>query len=31
MLKVCTGLRDYVKELLSANVRSWKEGHGEPI
>lgn len=31
MLKVCAGLRDYVKELLSANVRSWKEGLGESI
>ena len=28
MLKVCGGLRDHVKELLSANIRSWEQGHG---
>jgi Bacterial mobilisation protein (MobC) len=31
MLRVCGGLRDHVKGLLSANVRSWEQGHGEPI
>jgi hypothetical protein len=31
MLRVCGGLRDHVKELLSANVRSWEQGYGEPI
>ena len=31
MLRVCEGLRDHVKGLLSANVRSWKEGYGGPI
>ena len=31
MLRVCGGLRDHVKELLSANIRSWEQGHGEPI
>jgi hypothetical protein len=30
MLRVCGGLRDHVKGLLSANVRSWDQGHGEP-
>jgi hypothetical protein len=30
MLRVCGGLRDHVKELLLANVRSWGQGHGEP-
>jgi Bacterial mobilisation protein (MobC) len=31
MLRVCGGLRDHVKELLSANLRSWEQGHGKPI
>jgi hypothetical protein len=31
MLRVCEGLRDHVKVLLSANVRSWQAGNGEPI
>jgi hypothetical protein len=31
MLRVCGGLRDHVKGLLSANVRSWEQGHGEPL
>jgi len=31
MLRVCGGIRDHVKGLLSANVRSWEQGHGEPI
>ena len=28
MLKLCGGLRDHVKGLLLANVRSWEQGHG---
>jgi Bacterial mobilisation protein (MobC) len=31
MLRVCGGLRDHVKGLLLANVRSWEQGHDEPI
>ena len=27
MIRVCEGLRDHVKELLSANLRSWEQGH----
>jgi hypothetical protein len=27
MLKVCEGLRDHVKALLLANVKSWERGH----
>ena len=27
MLRVCQGLRDHVKALLSANIRSWNHGH----
>jgi hypothetical protein len=30
LLKVCEGLRDHVKGLLMANVRSWAQGYGEP-
>jgi hypothetical protein len=30
LLKVCEGLRDHVKGLLAANVRSWAQGYGEP-
>jgi hypothetical protein len=30
MLKVCEGLRDHVKALLSANLRSWERGYGGP-
>ena len=30
LLKVCEGLRDHVKGLLVANVRSWAQGYGEP-
>jgi hypothetical protein len=29
LLKVCEGLRDHVKGLLAANVRSWAQGYGE--
>lgn len=28
MLRVCEGLRDHVRALLSANLRSWERGHG---
>jgi hypothetical protein len=27
MLKVCEGLRDHVRALLSANLKSWERGH----
>lgn len=30
MIRVCEGLRDHVRELLSANLRSWEQGHAEP-
>jgi hypothetical protein len=30
MLKVCVGLRDHVKTLLSANLKSWEQGYGKP-
>lgn len=30
LLKACESLRDHVKELLVANVRSWAQGYGEP-
>ena len=28
-IRVCGGLRDHVRELLSANLRSWEQGYGE--
>ena len=28
MLKVCEGLRDHVKTLLLANLKSWEQGYG---
>ena len=31
LLKVCEGLRDHVKTLLAANIRSWSQGYGEPL
>lgn len=31
LLKVCEGLRDHVKALLAANIRSWERGYGEPV
>ena len=34
MLRICQALRDHVKALLLANLRSWREGHaksGEPL
>jgi predicted DNA binding CopG/RHH family protein len=30
MLRVSEGLRDYVKALLSANLKSWQQGHAGP-
>ena len=30
MIRVCEGLRDRVRELLSANLRSWEQGHAGP-
>ena len=29
MIRVCGGLRDHVRELLSANLRSWEQGYGD--
>ena len=29
ILKVCEGLRDHVRSLLAANLRSWEQGYGE--
>jgi hypothetical protein len=31
IVKVCEGLRDHVRGLLSANLKSWEQGYGEPI
>jgi hypothetical protein len=30
MLRVCEGLRDHVRGLLSANLRAWEQGYAEP-
>jgi hypothetical protein len=30
ILKMCEGLRDHVKGLLSANLKSWEQGYAEP-
>jgi hypothetical protein len=30
ILKVCEGLRDHVKGLLSANVKAWEQGYVDP-
>jgi hypothetical protein len=30
MLRVCQGLRDHVRGLLSANLRAWEQGYGQP-
>jgi hypothetical protein len=30
ILKLCEGLRDHVKALLSANMNAWEQGHAEP-
>lgn len=29
MIRVCEGLRDRMRDLLSANLRSWEEGHAQ--
>lgn len=29
MIRVCQGIRDHVRELLSANLRSWEQGYAE--
>ena len=29
ILKVCEGLRDHVRNLLTANLKSWEQGHAE--
>ena len=29
ILKVCEGLRDHVRNLLAANLKSWEQGYGE--
>jgi Mobilization protein NikA len=29
ILKVCEGLRDHVRNLLTANLKSWEQGYGE--
>jgi hypothetical protein len=31
IVKVCEGLRDHVKRLMAANLKSWEQGYGEPI
>jgi hypothetical protein len=30
ILRVCEGLRDHVKRLLSANIKSWEQGYADP-
>lgn len=30
MIRVCEALRDHVRALLAANLRSWEQGHAEP-
>jgi hypothetical protein len=30
ILRVCEGLRDHVKGLLSANIKSWEQGYADP-
>jgi hypothetical protein len=30
MLRVCEGLRDHVRKLLSANLRAWEQGYDDP-
>jgi Bacterial mobilisation protein (MobC) len=30
ILRVCEGLRDHVKGLLTANIKSWEQGYAEP-
>jgi hypothetical protein len=30
ILRVCEGLRDHVRNLLAANLKSWEQGYGGP-
>jgi hypothetical protein len=30
ILRICEGLRDHVKGLLTANIKSWRQGHVDP-
>jgi hypothetical protein len=30
IVRVCEGLRDHVKRLLTANIKSWEQGYVEP-
>ena len=30
MFRLCEGLRDHVKGLLSSNLKSWEQGYAEP-
>jgi hypothetical protein len=30
IVRVCEGLRDHVKGLLSANIKAWEQGYAEP-
>ena len=29
MLRICEALRDHVKGLIAANLKSWERGYGE--
>lgn len=29
MLRLCEAVRDHIRSILSANIRSWESGHGE--
>ena len=31
LIRVCEGLRDHVKVMLAANLRSWIQGHADPL
>jgi hypothetical protein len=31
MLSLCAGLRDHVKAVLLANLRSWEQGYSQPL
>ena len=31
MFKLCEGVRDHIRSILSTNIRSWEIGHGENI
>jgi hypothetical protein len=30
MMRICEGLRDYVKNLMRANLDSWEQGYADP-